>query len=452
MAESQENNNQKPSSSNGEQNNGVSAQKSDVGNSTQSMASNAANAGGSNGSRAEAVAVVKNAVVSDEVESVIIRGEAESVKLENIEKGLTNLWQAAAKSRDGEGEAPVMRACVMNLVIYADSPSKLAAVTEVVAKLTWSYPCRALVLVSEPENNQNDMQAWISTHCQQPGGKGQKVCCEQITIRGYGEASERLDSMILPLLVPDLPVVVWWPGDVPLESVILQRILANADRFIADSSKFSDYLAGLGSMAALATSHSNVIVSDFNWSRLTPWRGLIANLFDTPQLLPYLFNMERMEVEFVQPQGEKPNLAMAVLLVGWLACKLNWQPAFALKQRGRNFTLILNQNGQPLSIDFKVTAEANSDPGCVTGIKIVASNDNKEAHFGISLADGSGLAYIMVEENNNPNTRKIMLSHRDDADLLIEELREMQHDPTYEQVLRMVADILVTGIAAAQKG
>src|SRR4051794_778588 len=91
----------------------------------------------------------------DEFELLIERGEARPIGIENIEKGLTALWQAAGKSRPGESDQlAVTRACVFNLVISVDGDQALAEVTETIAQLTWSYPCRAIVLVLKPEETQ----------------------------------------------------------------------------------------------------------------------------------------------------------------------------------------------------------------------------------------------------------------------------------------------------------
>lgn len=449
MAKQEPQDNAKNSQQNGGQNNATPTSKPGLGDNPTSVSGQANGSavtnGGSSNSRSNAVAAVKDALANDEVESVIIRGEAEAVKLDNIEKGLTRLWQAAGKPRAGEGGSPVMRACVLNLVIFADSGAHLGPVTEVITKLTWSYPCRALVLVSEPQETGDDMKAFISAHCQQPNSSGNKVCCEQITIHGVGAASDRLTSMVLPLLVPDLPVVVWWPGDPPMQGHTFERLLDNADRFISDSSQFTDFVGGLSHMAELvdAENYRHIVISDFNWARLTTWRRLIAQFFDEPHLLPYLFNVDKIEIEFVAPDdGKQPNVAMGLLLVGWLACKLNWQPAFGLKQRGKNSSLILNQNGQPLNIEFNGHTQPHNVSGGITSVKITSVIENQEAIFAVSLDENTGLAYTMTEENNMPHTRQVMLPMRDSAELLIEELQEVNRDATYEQILIMVANIL----------
>jgi glucose-6-phosphate dehydrogenase assembly protein OpcA len=399
--------------------------------------------GGSTSNHANAVAAVKEAVANDEFESIILRGEAEAVKLEGIEKGLTNLWQVAAKPRPGETEPPVTRACVLNLIAFAEDRAQLTLVTEVITKLTWSYPCRALVLVSEPNSQSDTMQAWISTHCQQPTPSAKKVCCEQITVEGRGQSSERLASLVLPLLVPDLPVITWWSGNPPSSGYNFDHLLNTTDRFISDSSDFSDYTSGLSKLAELVETNPRLVVSDFNWTRLTPWRSFIAQFFDEPHLLPYLYNIDNIEIEYVMLEGtEQPNLAMGLLLVGWLACKLGWLPAFGLKKRGRSTSIILNQNGRPLNVEFKPIAQPLNREGCISSVKIDASANEQEAIFAVSLAETGDLAYAMIEENNHPNTRQVMLPKRDMAALLVEELHEITHDNTYEECLLMVADII----------
>ncbi len=173
-----------------------------------------------------------------------------------------------------------MRACVLNLVIFTDSEKGLEQATQIVARLTWSYPCRAIVLVAYPDRPPESLKALISAHCQLPDPKGNKACCEQITVEGSAQATEELASMVLPLLVPDLPVVMWWPGDPPLEGPLFERIMHTSDRLIVDSRRFQNPGSSFKRLAQLSEmSYKNVAFNDLNWSRLTPWRRIIAQSF-----------------------------------------------------------------------------------------------------------------------------------------------------------------------------
>ena len=67
--------------------------------------------------------------------------------------------------------------------------------------------------------------------------------------------------------------------------------------------------------------HTTTAVSDLSWTRLTPWRRLIAQFFDSPSLQPYLDRLTAVDIEH-----DAGSAAQALLLAGWLAARLGWRP------------------------------------------------------------------------------------------------------------------------------
>ncbi len=385
---------------------------------------------------------------SQDFEKVIIRGEAEEIDLPNIEKGITALWQAATKVKEGEeaAQSPVMRACVLNLVIFTDNEKGLEKATEVVARLTWSYPCRAIVLVAYPDRPSESLRAFISAHCQLPDPKGNKACCEQITVEGSAQATERLASMVLPLLVPDLPVVMWWPGDPPLEGPLFDRIMQTSDRLIIDSRRFKDPVSSFKRLAQLSEmKYQGVAFNDLNWSRLTPWRRLIAQFFDSPNTLPYLNHFQKIELEYESPgPDEIANFSEALLLLGWLGNQLGWKPAFSLLKGNNNASLIINENGRPLNIGLQGHNLRMDEAGGITSIQFHSSipGENRPATFKISMMEDFKHAEVTIQEADKPaRVRTVQLADRDDAELLGEDLAIIKHDLTYEAALALAGQL-----------
>jgi glucose-6-phosphate dehydrogenase assembly protein OpcA len=379
----------------------------------------------------------------DEFELVIERGEARPINLESIEKGLTALWQAAAKPRPGEDEQPVTRACVFNLVISVEGEEALAEVTETIAQITWSYPCRAIVLVLKPEETREEVSAYISAHCQLPSG-GKKVCCEQITVVASGNATEGMWSVVLPLLVPDLPVILWWPGDPVLHGTLFEHLLATADRLIVDSRSFANPVFTFSRLAELSSSrYSEVAVSDLCWSRLNSWRNLIAQFFDQPQYLPYLQQVDRVEVHYEAPEDNThPNFSEALLLIGWLARQLGWQPAFSLQRKGNNATLILNRQGVPLTVVLHGHNDRVDELGGITQVNLIASypggdvDEPRLASFTVAVSDDYEHAMTFVEEDETPLvSRNFLFPRLDRTELLREDLAVVGRDRVFEASL-----------------
>jgi glucose-6-phosphate dehydrogenase assembly protein OpcA len=383
----------------------------------------------------------------DEVSLVIEQGEAKEVSLTNIEKGLTALWQAAGKPRTGEAEPPVNRACVFNLVICVNGDEELNAVTQIIASITYSYPSRSIVLVRKPDEPTAPISAYISAHCQLPTSTGKKVCCEQITVVGKGDSVNGLWSLVLPLLVPDLPVMLWWPHEPVLDGPLFTRLVPTADRLIIDSRTFDRPSQSFARLAQLAQGeYRSTAFSDLGWARLSPWRSTLAQFFDDPKLRPFLLHISRVEIDYEAPQDNaQPNFSEGLLLVGWLAKQLGWQPAFNLRKKGPNAILILNQGGLPLTVIFNGHNDRTDDTGGITRIQLEAdtadeegSEDAHTATFSIEQDNESERAITkIVVDNNQPMINNVLFPQRDTIDLLCEDLNMVRRDQLFEDALAL---------------
>ena len=129
-----------------------------------------------------------------------------------------------------------------------------------------------------------------------------------MTLHAFGGASSNLESLVTGLLLPDAPVVVWWPNDTPDDpaDTSLGRI---AQRRITDAATKSDpsaFVAGLGGQYAPGD-------TDLAWTRLTRWREQLAAILDQP---PY----EPVTAVKVRGASDSPSTA---LLAAWLRLALD---------------------------------------------------------------------------------------------------------------------------------
>jgi len=191
--------------------------------------------------------------------------------------------------------------------------------TDIVAKLTLRHPHRAILVNAMPHAPNDQLDAWAQAHCQIPQPGRPRVCGEQITIEARGSAVDRVPNTILPLLVPDVPVMLWWMRGEPFDDPRFARFADMVDRMIVDSATFGQPEASLARMAALL--ESGIRISDLSWSRLTPWRELTAQFFDTPALAAHLDEIARVAVAYEARPGEAVDRSQALLLVGWLAAR-----------------------------------------------------------------------------------------------------------------------------------
>jgi len=207
------------------------------------------------------------------------RWSGQAVDVQAIDAALERLREQAADSAPAEGAALGTRTSVLTLVAYGLDAAAVQRAGETIAALPEYHPSRSIVVLAQPSDDEPAIDARLSAHCHiAPGLEGQ-VCVEVVELTVMGRAARHLHSVVLPLLVPDLPVVSWWSGDLPGDLHLLEDFLNASDRFIVDSTRFSDAQSGLPCLERLVQ-HTATAVSDLSWTRLDSWRRLIAQFFD----------------------------------------------------------------------------------------------------------------------------------------------------------------------------
>jgi glucose-6-phosphate dehydrogenase assembly protein OpcA len=216
-----------------------------------------------------------------------------------------------------------MRTSVLTLVVIAPRPEIAERALAAINALHSRHPSRAIVVSPGDFDGPSTMDGHIYAECKLSGRSGAEICTEQILVKTGGELSQHLSRVVTPLLIHDLPVVLWWPDDPAFGTRQFQQIVATCDRLLVDSGSFRDdgsrRLAGLAAVVS-----DGVPVSDIGWLRLTLWRELLAGLFDHPLLTPELDHIRHLRLDVARP-GTTFRLPKAAYLCGWLASRLGWQ-------------------------------------------------------------------------------------------------------------------------------
>lgn len=345
-------------------------------------------------------------------------GDAMSV--EEIEREL------ARRRRTSEDGPPGARACVVNVIVVT-SEECAPDVARVVSDLSGHHPSRTILMVSDPDEGEANLEVSLSTFCGIGRGEDQ-TCAEQITIHAEGPPAEHLESLAGPLLIPDLPTFLWYPNaTLPDPS---SGMLSLADRLILDSGPAEDHEAFLRAASNLCRAGLPA-VADLQWTALSPWRALVADLFTPPQRAGELAEIMQMEVQHA-PAGE----SQALLLAGWLASALEWRP----EQTSRT------ESGRKLSL--------SSTSGTVT---VVLSHDSPEAALSqirlrsgefafevrVSRREEYACACTMVTRGEEVlGERTVHLCSSSVGALLGEELCLPGRDLAYEAALHKTVEIL----------
>ena len=190
---------------------------------------------------------------------------------------------------------------VLTLVISTEDGPEAESSIQAANDASREHPCRVLVLARGVRRAASRLDAQIRIG-------GDAGASEVIVLRMYGPLADQGGSIIVPLLLPDAPIVAWWPGEPPAAPA-QDPVGSVAGRRITDVSATrspSKTLAKLGGNFRAGD-------TDLAWSRITSWRGLLTAALDEP---PYE-DITRAEVSGVAES------ASADLLAGWLSSRLH---------------------------------------------------------------------------------------------------------------------------------
>jgi len=370
------------------------------------------------------------------------RDLTQGVSAHAIEHDLRTLWQQMAEAPQAELQEPVMRACVLNLMVYAPGEGSVDEVGQIMAEVTIQHPSRIFVMLPKPEAAAPKLAAWVTALCHLAAGARKQVCCEQIMISAEGDAITQLPSLIRPLLVPDLPVVLWW-RDVPrFGSRVFDELAEDSDHVVIDSAELPDPEEGLVKLATLMNRRTERTgFSDLSWSRLTPWRVLVSGLFDLVDWRACLARLNRVEIECTYDHaGRRWIPSQAILIASWLASRLKWSPVSKPRWNGEQVYHAELASGQrPITMLIKTTDSAEGARGGLDALRLVVESE-PPARFEVSRSeDGVHLQTIVDLSGTKVDGRVLPLREQSEAQLISGEMEILRHDAVYEQALTFFA-------------
>ncbi|MGW0840468.1 glucose-6-phosphate dehydrogenase assembly protein OpcA [Streptomyces sp. NPDC002787] len=192
---------------------------------------------------------------------------------------------------------------VLTMVIVTDEENAYDSI-KAAEEASHEHPSRTLVVIKRHARTPKDRtKSHLDAEVRVGADAGTG---ETVVLRTYGEVSDHADSVVLPLLLPDAPVVVWWPVDAP-EHPAKDPLGALAQRRITDMYAVETPLAALEQRVASYTPGD----TDLAWTRLTPWRSMLAAALDQAK--------ETITSAAVESEADNPS---AELLARWLEARL----------------------------------------------------------------------------------------------------------------------------------
>ncbi|MEV1174351.1 glucose-6-phosphate dehydrogenase assembly protein OpcA [Nonomuraea sp. NPDC049784] len=241
------------------------------------------------------------------------------------------------------------------------------------------HPSRIIVVINREAEEPNRLDAELRIGESTPG--------EVVVLRLYGELTQHAGSVVSPLLLPDTPVVVWWPGAAP-DFPSQDAVGALGQRRITDARGFDH--GGVKSLVTRAKGYARGD-TDLAWARLTPWRSLLAAAFDQP--------VGKVRKGVVEASSGNPS---APLLAAWLSERL----------------------GAPMKV------ADSSGPG-LTAVRLQLN----DGELTISRHD----ARLATLSRPGQPDRNVALTRRQTSELLAEELRRLDTDEIYEAAVKRFA-------------
>lgn len=315
------------------------------------------------------------------------------MKIDLTDTTASKINKALVKGRRAIGTPAV--GMVLTLVIVTDEENAYDAL-KAANDASREHPSRTLVVIKRVSRTPRDRtQSRLDAEVRVGADAGTG---ETVVLRLYGDVVNHAQSVVLPLLLPDAPVVVWWPVEAPIDPAN-DPLGALAQRRVTDTYASEQPVRDLGARADTYTPGD----TDLSWTRITPWRSMLAAALD----------QVTVDVNAVEVEGEEFNPSCELLAM-WLADRL----------------------------DVPVKRSLSSGPG-LTAVRM----DTSHGPITLDRADGS-LATLSIE--GQPD-RAVALKRRETAELIAEELRRLDPDDTYASALRFGVEKLnaATAVVAA---
>jgi glucose-6-phosphate dehydrogenase assembly protein OpcA len=198
----------------------------------------------------------------------------------------------------GDG-VPELRTSTMTHVVWAP-PAWLPAAHRVLSGLHERHPARTILLVPEP-GRRDAVDAEVSVREFELRELQREVLSEVIEVRLRGRPCAHPGSIVLPLLLSDLPAFCRWRGEPPWRGSAFGEVVDIVDRLVVDSAEWRSPGTAYG---RLRRSFDRVAVSDLAFRRTLPWRIRLAELW------PGIRSVRSLRV--TGPRAD------ALLLAGWL--------------------------------------------------------------------------------------------------------------------------------------
>ena len=390
--------------------------------------------------------------------------------VDEIESELARIWGLAAHEAELEGIPPAAQAdafgdprvarrldrggelrirartSVLTLVVVATRPETLVRALDAIAELAGRHPSRAIILAPGDPDGPAALDARISLECSVRPTSVTETCAERILVQARGETAQHLAGIVTPLLIHDLPVVLWWADDPPLGSRQLRELAETSDGLLVDSGAFRDDGTARLSALAVMIAGGGIAVHDVGWMRLTLWRELLGGLFDHPLLVRELPSLRSVRLDVLRP-GSTLRVSKAACFAGWLAAALHLDVVRPLAPKRNSESLVgaWTDGRREIPVEFRPVIAAVPVGAPATGSlqrvelelgrgrRVIRARVTRQADHLLATADWDGAEVAR---------RAGRLEPFDEAPYVAEALDQIGHDRIFEESVARAARLV----------
>jgi hypothetical protein len=348
------------------------------------------------------------------------------LSLDAVEHELGRLWEEETK------RSHATRVELLTLVALVSERGLLPRAKDVVAEVVRTFPSRS-ILVTWKDGSEMSLSADASLHYAAPGSA---PCGDAILVEAISGGRKWLPENLDRLTFPDLPVCLWWVGDLPDFDDLFERTVVLSDLVIVNSGEMD--LRDLEKLSNIVTrSRGRFAVTDLTWSRLKSMQDLIARFFDDESARPYMAKIERIGVDFTLRDGQQDvTSTQAALLIGWIVQALGVRTDGVSWKRGPDWS-------EATLGTLVVRFEHKPRPDVVAGSILRVAMEGAGARFEVEcLEDPLVLRWSRDVPGLPTCPQMLRVSPLEEASLMVRCLGRPRRDPLFERSLQTASRIV----------
>lgn len=330
----------------------------------------------------------------------------ENIDLIDIEAELKKLWiEAKGKQKT--------RASLFNLIFYATTNNRFEFYHKIIDSIINRFPSRIILICLDEKAT---LQAKVSA--KSIGNQDSPIYCEIIEVFCNQTYLDRIPYLILPYLAPDLPIYCLWSMLPSKDQVILPRLIPYVNRVIFDSEAIENLNEFAESVIQLADT-TDTDIGDLNWSAFSGFRGVIREVFSSPNTKGFLETIDHVEIIYNKnPCPEiQHNTIEACYFQSWLANKLRWSfKAIDISEGTINLSYT---SSHPISVSIGYEKNSHLLAGTLLKVTIKSKENQGVYHF-----------------KRDDLARQISVSYSDDSICQIPSLHPMGGQAEGEEIIQ----------------